>query len=123
MGILGDLKADIRARLFGPEYEGPEAVQATKKVEVVMYATRFCPFCMRARALLQQKQVPYREIAVDGNPEARKAVMQKSGRNTVPQIWIGEAHVGGCDELMQLERTGELDKMLAVTEEPLPRSK
>ncbi|MEX0943230.1 MAG: glutaredoxin 3 [Pseudomonadales bacterium] len=82
-----------------------------------MYATRFCPFCMRARALLQQKQVAYREFTVDGQPGLRKEMVQKSGHNTVPQIWIGESHIGGCDELMELERSGDLDKMLAPIEE------
>lgn len=79
---------------------------------VVMYATRFCPFCMRARALLQEKQVHFREISVDGEPALRQEMVEKSGRYTVPQIWIGDTHVGGCDDLMALAQSGELDRML-----------
>ncbi|MCB1692529.1 MAG: glutaredoxin 3 [Pseudomonadales bacterium] len=90
--------------------------EAPAAVKVVMYSTRFCPFCMRARALLQQKQVHYKDIAVDGKPELRQEMVEKSGRYTVPQIWIGETHVGGCDELMALERAGKLDPMLAGDE-------
>lgn len=84
----------------------------TGQPEVVMYTTRFCPFCMRARALLQQKDVRYRDIAVDGKPELRQEMARMAGRHTVPQIWVGTTHVGGCDELMQLEREGRLDAML-----------
>ena len=80
--------------------------------EVTLYTTRFCPFCVRAKALLDHKSVAYTEISVDGNPELRQEMMAKSGRHTVPQIWIGETHVGGCDELMALERRGALDEML-----------
>ncbi len=89
-----------------------EEENETGQPEVVMYTTRFCPFCMRARALLQQKDVRYRDIAVDGKPELRQEMARKAGRHTVPQIWIGTTHVGGCDELMQLEREGRLDAML-----------
>ncbi len=78
-----------------------------------LYTTQFCPFCVRAKQLLDSKQVAYREIAVDSEPELRLEMMQLSGRRTVPQIWIGEQHIGGCDELYQLERQGELDALLA----------
>lgn len=81
--------------------------------DVTLYTTRFCPFCVRAKALLDHKSVPYTEISVDGNPELRQEMMAKSGRHTVPQIWIGETHVGGCDDLMALERRGALDEMLS----------
>ena len=80
--------------------------------EVVLYTTRFCPFCIRARQLLKSKGVAFEEIAVDGNPQLRQEMMEKSGRHTVPQIWINGEHVGGCDDLMELERTGRLDEML-----------
>ncbi|WP_369601342.1 glutaredoxin 3 [Hahella sp. SMD15-11] len=80
--------------------------------EVVLYTTRFCPFCIRARQLLKSKGVDFEEIAVDGNPQLRQEMMEKSGRHTVPQIWINGEHVGGCDDLMELERTGRLDEML-----------
>lgn len=104
---------EIKARIFGQE-EAPQPEASPHPVprKVVMYATRFCPYCMRARALLIEKHVPYKEIAVDGNPELRAEMTQKSGRYTVPQIWIGGEHIGGCDELMALERRGALDRML-----------
>lgn len=81
---------------------------------VTLYTTRYCPFCVRAKALLDHKAVTYTDIRVDNNPELRQEMMAKSGRHTVPQIWIGEHHVGGCDELMALERSGDLDAMLAA---------
>ncbi|WP_444920421.1 glutaredoxin 3 [Microbulbifer sp. CnH-101-G] len=80
--------------------------------EVVIYTTRFCPFCIRAKLLLDNKGVEYREIAVDNDPELRAQMAEKAGRRTVPQIWVGEYHVGGCDELMAHERAGKLDKLL-----------
>ena len=81
-------------------------------VPVVMYSTRFCPYCMRARFLLDSKNVDYQDIAVDARPELRREMMEKSGRRTVPQIWIGERHVGGYDDLARLEQAGELDELL-----------
>lgn len=79
---------------------------------VVMYATGWCGYCARARALLESKNVTFEEIDVDTQPELRAEMMTRSGRRTVPQIFIGETHVGGCDELMQLEATGRLDPLL-----------
>jgi glutaredoxin 3 len=79
---------------------------------VTMYTTRFCPFCIRARQLLDSKQVAYRDIPVDGDPQLRQEMMAASGRRTVPQIWIGKQHVGGFDELAALERAGQLDDLL-----------
>ena len=81
--------------------------------DVYLYTTRFCPFCIQAKRLLSSKGVSYREIPVDGNPELRVEMMNLSGRRTVPQIWIGDSHIGGCDELYALERSGQLDMMLA----------
>jgi glutaredoxin 3 len=79
---------------------------------VVIYTTRFCPYCVRAKSLLDHKQVTFTEIPVDNDRALRQEMMEKSGRHTVPQIWIGESHVGGCDELFMLERAGQLDRML-----------
>lgn len=81
--------------------------------DVIIYTTRFCPFCIRAKYLLDNKNVPYKEISVDGKPELRAEMTAKAGRHTVPQIWVGGHHVGGCDELMAIERSGQLDKLLA----------
>ncbi len=80
---------------------------------VVIYTTRICPFCIRAKQVLDSKGVEYREIGVDANPELRLEMMEKSGRRTVPQIWIGATHVGGFDDLWSLERSGELEPLLA----------
>lgn len=79
---------------------------------VVIYTTRVCPFCIRAKQLLDSKRVEYREIPVDNNPELRAQMATEAGSRAVPQIWIGERHVGGCDELMALERSGRLDEWL-----------
>jgi glutaredoxin 3 len=82
--------------------------------DVVMYSTAWCGYCQRARNLLERKGVPVREIKVDEEQGAREAMQQKSGgRRTVPQIFIGERHVGGYDDLAALDRAGELDKLLA----------
>jgi len=82
-----------------------------------MYATRACPFCTMARRLLSAKGVEFEEIAVDGKPDLRRRMERESGRHTVPQIFIGNMHVGGYDELARLERAGRLDALL---EEPTP---
>jgi len=79
---------------------------------VVMYAAGWCGYCARARALLESKNVKIEEIDVDARPELRAEMMTRSGRRTVPQIFIGETHVGGCDELIELEATGRLDPLL-----------
>ena len=81
---------------------------------IVIYSSQYCPFCFRAKAILQQKGVSFSEINVDGNPQLRQEMTEKAGRHTVPQIWIGERHVGGCDELMALQSTGELDVLLGL---------
>jgi glutaredoxin 3 len=77
-----------------------------------MYLTAACPFCQAADRLLRQKGAEVERIRVDLEPARRAEMVQKSGRRTVPQIWIGERHVGGCDDLHALERAGELDPLL-----------
>lgn len=77
--------------------------------QILLYGTRFCPFCVAARRLLTAKGVDYQDISVDRDPELRSRVMAKSGRNTVPQIWFGTDHIGGFTELRELERQGTLD--------------
>jgi glutaredoxin 3 len=82
--------------------------------KVVIYSTRYCPYCMMAKRLLSKKGVAYEDIDVSGNWELRDELVAKSGgRMTVPQIWIGETHVGGYDQLSALEREGKLDALLA----------
>lgn len=78
-----------------------------------MYTTSWCPFCRRAKSLLVSKAVRLHEIDVDRVAGGRQEMMERSGRRTVPQIWIGPHHVGGCDELFALERAGKLDALLA----------
>ena len=81
-------------------------------IGVTLYTTRFCPYCIRARSLLDDKGVVYNDIAVDNDPRLRREMMARSGRTTVPQIWVGEQHIGGCDDLLLLERQGLLDEIL-----------
>jgi glutaredoxin 3 len=82
--------------------------------EVVMYSTTWCGYCQRARSLLARKGVAVREIKVDEDPQQRDIMVERSGgRRTVPQIFVGDRHVGGYDELAALDRAGELDKLLA----------
>ncbi len=81
--------------------------------EVVIYTTPICPYCVQAKQLLARKQVNYREIDVSRDGALRAEVIQRSGQRTVPQIWIGAHHVGGCDELYALDRAGKLDALLA----------
>jgi glutaredoxin 3 len=82
------------------------------RARVIMYATSWCPYCARAKELLERKGVELEEIDVDASPEARKEMLARSGRRTVPQIFIGETHVGGSDELYDLDARGGLDKLL-----------
>ena len=77
-----------------------------------MYATGWCPYCARARSLLERKGAQWTEIDIEAAPAHRAEMMQRSGRRTVPQIFIGEKHEGGSDDLHELERTGELDTLL-----------
>lgn len=82
---------------------------------VVIYTTPICPYCIRAKRLLASKGVNFDEINVAGNYAKRAEMEQKSGRHTVPQIWIGDLHVGGCDDLYELERRGQLNALLGLT--------
>jgi glutaredoxin 3 len=83
-----------------------------KPVEI--YTTPICPYCLAAKRLLDRKGVDYREIDVSGSEELRAMMTKRAnGRRSVPQIFIGETHVGGCDDLHALEQAGELDGLLA----------
>lgn len=82
---------------------------------VTIYTTMMCPYCYRAKALLEKKGVSFHEIDVGMDADLRRDMMQKAGgKHTVPQIFIGETHVGGCDELYALEASGKLDPLLAA---------
>ena len=79
---------------------------------IVMFATRWCPYCERARRLLDGKGREWEEIDLDEEPERRAEMIDRSGRSSVPQIWIGDRHVGGYDDLAALDARGELDALL-----------
>jgi glutaredoxin 3 len=83
--------------------------------KVLMYLTASCPYCQSADRLLQEKGVTVEKVRVDLEPARRAEMMQKSGRRTVPQIWIGALHVGGCDDLYALDRAGKLDPLLKAS--------
>ncbi len=80
---------------------------------VLMYTTAVCPFCVNAKKLLAQKGVAVEEIRVDSQPQLCQEMMAKSGQRTVPQIWIGDTHVGGFTDLWALDKAGKLDPLLA----------
>ena len=79
-----------------------------------MYSTGFCPYCVRARMLLARKGVTYTDVRVDLEPALRAEMIERSGRTSVPQIFIGDFHVGGCDDLYALENQGRLDPLLTT---------
>ena len=90
---------------------------------VVMYATDWCPYCRRARQLLEAKGVAYEAIDVDLSHEARTEMQRRSGRTSVPQIFVGDVHVGGSDDLHALEARGGLDPLLGrASTHPIPVS-
>ena len=81
--------------------------------DVVVYSTGWCPYCERAKALLGRKDVAFRDVKIDEDPVERDLMLARSGgRRTVPQIFIGDHHVGGYDDLYALDKAGELDKLL-----------
>ena len=81
--------------------------------KVIIYTTAICPFCINAKRLLQSKGACFDERPVDGKPDLRQRMMRESGQRTLPQIWIGQRHVGGYSELYALDKSGKLDQMLA----------
>ena len=83
--------------------------------DVLLYITNWCPFCRRAKTLLKEKGVQWKELDIEADPVHRQAMTEASGRNTVPQIFINGTHVGGSDELIELDVRGELDKLLGRT--------
>ncbi|KTD32958.1 glutaredoxin Grx [Legionella nautarum] len=79
---------------------------------VIMYSTGYCPYCRSAKALLEKKGVQYTDIRVDEDPSKRDEMIAKSGRHTVPQIFINGQHIGGCDDMYALDNQGQLDELL-----------
>ena len=82
--------------------------------EVIIYTTNTCPYCVRAKALLDRKGVKYQEINVEETVEREKMIIKTGGKRTVPQIFIGTFHVGGCDDLYELDKRQELDQKLSI---------
>lgn len=82
------------------------------KNKVIIYSSTYCPYCVRAKALLRKKGLEFTEILIDNDDNIREDMIEKTQRRTVPQIFINDHHVGGCDDLYALESTGELDKLL-----------
>ncbi|HMU86257.1 MAG TPA: glutaredoxin 3 [Agitococcus sp.] len=81
--------------------------------QVVIYTTRICPYCVRAKQLLQRKGVAYEEVDVSNDHNTRMQLVERTKQRTVPQIFINDQHIGGCDDLYALERQGALDPLLA----------
>ncbi len=81
---------------------------------IVIYSTAFCPYCDRAKSLLKRKGVEYEEIRIDQDRERMVEMMERSQRRTVPQIFIGDVHVGGFDDMSELDMAGKLDDLLCV---------
>lgn len=81
--------------------------------QVVIYTKAYCPYCVRAKALLDEKGVDYEELKIDEKPELRaQMIARANGRTTVPQIFIGERHIGGCDDMVAMNSAGSLDPLL-----------
>jgi glutaredoxin 3 len=79
---------------------------------VTVYVSDWCPYCQRAKGLLAQKHVAFNEINVEDQPQLREEMIARSNRHTVPQIFVGDRHIGGCDDLFELDRSGELDRII-----------
>ena len=82
---------------------------------VIVYVSNWCPYCQRAMQLLTSKNVVFSELNVEDDPKLREEMVARSNRRTVPQIFIGDKHVGGCDDLFELDHSGELDRLIQGT--------
>jgi glutaredoxin 3 len=79
---------------------------------VTLYVSDWCPYCQRAKSLLTEKNVVFSEVNIEDDAKSREEMMERSSQRTVPQIFIGDKHVGGCDDLFALDRSGELDRLI-----------
>jgi glutaredoxin 3 len=95
----------------------PAAAPSAPVARVQMYSKSWCPYCERARRLLAHKGVSFEEIDIEVHPERREEMIRRSGRRTVPQIFIGERHIGGSDDLFMLDAVGALDRLLPAASE------
>ena len=80
--------------------------------KVIIYTTKTCPYCFKAKGLLKKLNITYKEISVDFNPKLRAEMAEKAGKTSVPQIWFDDNHIGGCDDLHDLHETGDLSDAL-----------
>ena len=80
--------------------------------KIIIYSTRICPYCVRAKNFFSKKNIEYTEIMIDRDPEQMRIMMEKSGRQSVPQIFIGDYHVGGFDDLIEYDMDGKLEGLL-----------
>ena len=113
MGLFNYIKRAIKpARQSEVEQPDKHPQRSNVLAKVEMYSTPMCPYCIRAKALLNQKGVSFEDTNVMINPAKRQEMMQRSGGRTVPQIFINGKSIGGCDEMFDLESYGELDEML-----------
>jgi glutaredoxin 3 len=92
----------------------PSSAAETRMAHVTIYTKPYCPFCHRALALLKEKGVEITEIVASTDRDKREEMIRRSGRTTYPQIFVGERHIGGCDDIMALDRRGALDPILAA---------
>lgn len=90
-------------------------MQPKVEPKVEIYTWSRCPFCIRAKSLLDKKGVDYTEYCIDGDEAARDEMAERAGRRSLPQIFIDDQHIGGCDDLHAMERKGSLDEMLAIS--------
>ena len=84
----------------------------TNMKKIIIYSTRICPYCVRAKDFFSKKNIEYTEIMIDRDPEQMRVMMEKSGRQSVPQIFIGDYHVGGFDDLIEHDMDGKLEGLL-----------
>ena len=84
----------------------------TNMKKIIIYSTRICPYCVRAKNFFSKKNIEYTEIMIDRDPEQMRVMMEKSGRQSVPQIFIGDYHVGGFDDLIEHDMDGKLEGLL-----------
>lgn len=91
----------------------PSSAAATAAPEILIYSSGFCPYCIAAKTFLKSRGQTWREVRIDVDPVERQAMMARTNRTSVPQIFIGDTHVGGYDDLMALHRAGGLEPLLA----------
>lgn len=95
---------------WSPSYQ--EKNKGITMANIIIYTSSWCPYCIRAKQLLTEKGCKFNEITVDGKPDVRAEMNENAGCNSVPQIWINDQHIGGCDDLIALEQSGKLDELL-----------